>query len=176
MNVVLKPQDVLILLKLATRRSRDLSFGQLAQSLGMSPSEVHAGVQRAQQARLYSEATKEPVWRNLLEFALHGVKYAFPAELGGRTRGVPTAHAAPPLHELLASEDPTPPVWPAEFGTVSGLAFSPLYRSAPVAASQDQRLYELLCLVDALRSGRAREQQLAARLLAERLTPQPVAQ
>lgn len=169
--MVVKPQDVLILLKLVSRRSRDASFGELAQSLGMSASEVHAGVRRAQHARLYSEATKEPLWPNLLEFVLHGVKYAFPPETGGRTRGVPTAHAAPPLSDVLASGDPTPPVWPSEFGSASGFAFAPLYRSVPVAASKDERLYELLCLVDAVRAGRVREQQLAGQLLTERLAP-----
>lgn len=33
----------------------------------------------------------------LLEFLLHGVRFVYPVERGGLTRGLPTAHAAPPL-------------------------------------------------------------------------------
>ena len=50
-----------------------------------------------------------------------------------------------------------------------GYAFSPLYPSVPAAALQDSRLYELLALVDAIRDGRARERNLAAKELEARL-------
>lgn len=172
MGVVLKPQDVLVLLKLVSLGSRDVSFAVLAESVGMSPSEVHAGVRRAQQSRLYSETTRHPIGKNLEEFLVHGVKYAFPAEAGGKTRGVPTSYAAAPLKDVVVSEDdPLPPVWPSASGSVSGLTFQPLYKSAPFAAQGDSKLYELLALVDALRSGRVREQKAAIQLLGDRLRP-----
>ena len=50
------------------------------------------------------------------------------------------------------------------------MAFSPLYKLAPGAAREDQKLYELLVLVDAIRGGRARERKLATRELEKRLT------
>jgi hypothetical protein len=53
--------------------------------------------------------------------------------------------------------------------TEIGLALTPLSPSVPLAASLDPQLYELLGLVDALRVGRIREQQLAAIALQERL-------
>jgi hypothetical protein len=47
-----------------------------------------------------------------------------------------------------------------------GLSLIPLYPSVPLAANLDNpQLYELLGLVDALRVGRIREQQLAAIVL-----------
>jgi hypothetical protein len=49
------------------------------------------------------------------------------------------------------------------------MAFSPLYKLAPGAAREDERLYELLVLVDAIRGGRARERELAIRELKKRL-------
>jgi hypothetical protein len=49
------------------------------------------------------------------------------------------------------------------------LAFSPLYKSVPKAAREDQQLYELLTLVDALRGGRARERQMARQEMVKRL-------
>jgi hypothetical protein len=168
--MVLKPQDVLILLKLVGLGSRDVSFAVLAESLHMSPSEVHAGLRRAQQARLYAEITKQPLKENLAEYIIHGVKYSFPAEIGGKARGMPTSYAAAPLSDHLESRgEPLPPVWPVADGTVAGLAFSPLYKSVPLAAALDSDLYELLCLIDAIRSGHVREQTIASRLLLERL-------
>jgi hypothetical protein len=104
-----------------------------------------------------------------LEFLVHGIKYIFPAERGGLTRGLPTAHAAPPLRKHFAANDEPPPVWPEPEGTVRGEELEALYRSAPKAARSDQRLYELLALVDAVRGGRARERELAVKELRTRL-------
>jgi len=59
-----------------------------------------------------------------------------------------------------AGED-FPPVWPDPDGEVRGQSFSPLYKSVPKAAQEDDRLYELLSLIDAIRGGRARERQMA---------------
>jgi len=52
---------------------------------------------------------------------------------------------------------------------VRGVAFAPLYPSVPAAALEDARLYELLALVDAIRDGRARERNLAAKEIELRL-------
>lgn len=171
MNMNLKPQDVLILLKLCTWDPPTWTFAQLSSALGMSVSEIHQGLQRAHAARLVrlQQEKRIPVRAALLEFVVHGVKYAFPPRRGGLTRGIPTAHAAPPLVALLAQGDDPPPVWPHSQGTVKGVQLAPLYKSAPNAALLDTRLYEMLALVDALRDGRAREKELAIDLLQERI-------
>jgi len=101
----------------------------------------------------------------LLEFLVHGVKYAFPPKRGALTRGMPTGYAAPPLNKVIVDSSELPPVWPFAEGTVRGEAFEPLYPSVPQAAARDARLYELLALVDAIRDGRARERNLAAKEL-----------
>jgi hypothetical protein len=44
-----------------------------------------------------------------------------------------------------------------------------LYQSVPQAVANDQKLYELLALVDAIRDGRARERNLAISELTRRL-------
>ena len=167
--MILKPQDIVILLKLVTLGSCPWTYSTLAAELAMSPSEVHGGVKRATAARLFDPQRNVPLLQALLEFLVHGVKYAFPPDRGQLTRGIPTSHAAPPLNALLTQADEPPPVWPDPSGTVRGYVFSPLYRSAPKAAAGDSELYELLALVDALRDGRARERDLAINLLAERL-------
>jgi hypothetical protein len=170
--MILKPQDVVILLKLVAIGRELWTFQRLAVELSISQSEVHAGVRRAVAAHLMSDATTasgRPVREALLEFLVHGVKYAFPPERGALTRGVPTGYAAPPLNKLIVGSSDPPPVWPYAEGSVRGLAFAPLYPSVPAAAVKDARLYELLALVDAIRDGRARERTLAAKELQSRL-------
>ena len=170
--MILKPQDIVVLLKLIAIGPEPWTFQRLAVELSISQSEVHAGVRRAVAARLMSDATTasgRPVRDALLEFLVHGVKYAFPPERGALTRGVPTGYAAPPLNKLIVGSSDPPPVWPYAEGSVRGLAFAPLYPSVPAAALKDARLYELLALVDAIRDGRARERTLAAKELESRL-------
>lgn len=62
-------------------------------------------------------------------------------------------------------------VWPSEsrVGRVRGRVLAPLYRSVPLAASEDSTLHEYLALVDAIRVGRARERALAKEELNRRL-------
>ena len=139
----------------------------IAADLNMSPSEIHAAIKRLQQARLLHgpEMREKPNLSALEEFLLHGLKYAFPAEHGQVTRGLPTSFAAPPLKDEIASGDELPPVWPWRDGETRGIAFEPLYKSAPAAALRDPVLYQLLALVDAIRDGRARERKIAEKHL-----------
>lgn len=136
----------------------------------MSPSEVHSGIGRAAASRLFDPQRKVPILRALLEFLVHGVKYAFPPDKGQPTRGIPTSYAAPPLSSLIVQTDELPPVWPYPEGKVRGIEFSPLYRSVPKAVANDTALYELLALVDTIRDGRARERELAVKELTARLS------
>ena len=166
----LKPQDVLFLLKLVAMGKNHWSFNKIAVELGMSPSEVHAAAKRALAARL---AVKEgdSIWpnvRNLEEFLEHGIQYVFVPDRGEINRGMPTAYAAAPLDNIFGSYE-FPPVWPDPQGEVRGESFSPLYKSAPKAASNDPELYMLLALVDAIRGGRAREREIAKKELKKRL-------
>jgi hypothetical protein len=166
----LKPQDVVVLLKLVRIGLKRPTYAQLASDLFMSASEVHASIRRAKASRLVysSELGDRPNLKALEEFLIHGLKYAFPPERGGITRGVPTAAAAEPLIHELTQEDPAP-VWPFDQGTTRGYAFTPLHKSVPRAAMKDRELYELLALVDAIRDGRARERELAQHELSARL-------
>ena len=143
-------------------------YGRLATELAMSASEVHAAVRRATHAGLLGP-NRRPNVSALLEFIVHGVRYAFAPERGRVTRGIPTAHAAPPLDAEIAGDE-LPPVWPDPEGQVRGETFEPLYPSVPRAVRHDPSLYELLALVDAIRGGRARERKLAEKHLRRRLS------
>lgn len=169
--MVLKPQDVLVVLKLVALGGQPWSYAWLAVQLGMSPSQLHSAVKRALAAQLALRKGEDivPNIRNLEEFLLHGIKYVFVPERGEPTRGIPTGHAAPPLNKHFVPSGELPPVWPDPQGEVRGVAFSPLYSLAPGAARADPQLYELLVLVDAIRGGRARERELAIKELRKRL-------
>jgi len=170
--VALHPQDIVVLLKLVASDSLSLTHAAIAKSLGMSLSEVHGSLDRALEsglARKEGRAPARPIPAALKEFLVHGLRYAFPARVGGPVRGMPTAHAAPPLKAQLAPSDELPPVWPDPRGTVRGQELPPLYRSVPGAAKRDAKLYELLALADSLRIGGARERKLAEAELSTRL-------
>lgn len=169
--MILKPQDVLVMLKLVALKQSSWSYNAVALSLGMSPSEIHAAVKRALAARL---AIREgdrmlPSNRNMKEFIIYGLKYVFIPEKGELTRGIPTGYAGPPLEDFFPISSEPPPVWPDADGEVRGEAFSPLYKSVPKAARADRNLYELLVLVDAIRGGRAREREIAVKEIRKRL-------
>ena len=169
--MILKPQDVFILLKLVAIGEENWSFSSLSTALYMSPSEVHAGIHRAIAAKLAVKLTDriKPVIRNLEEFLFHGLRYVFVPDQGEITRGMPTIHAGPPLSQMLVSSGDSPPVWPDPEGNVRGQSFSPLYKSVPKAAGQDRQLYELLVLADAIRGGRPREREIAVKEIQKRL-------
>ena len=168
---ILKPQDVLVMLKLVALGQRPWSYARLAVDLGMSPSQLHSAVRRALAAQLAvkKEDAIKPHIRNLEEFLVHGLRYVFVPQMGQPTRGMPTSYAAPPLEAHFTKSAELPPVWPDPQGTVRGVEFAPLYKLAPQAARADPALYELLVLVDAIRGGRAREHNLAIKGLGKRL-------
>lgn len=176
--MVLKPQDIVILLKLVAIGGREWSYATLANELFMSVSETHGGLHRATAARLVTapdSGVRKPVSASirktaLEEFLVHGVKYAFPPDRGESTRGMLTGYASPFLADRISPADEPPPVWPDPEGSAKGHAFSPLYKSVPKAAAADIRLYELLALLDAIRDGRARERDLAVKDIKMRLT------
>jgi len=167
----LKPQDVVVALKLFGYSSGRPPISVVASDLGLSPSEVHGAIQRLRSSRLlHGPALKDkPNISGLEEFLVHGLKYAFPAQHGEVTRGIPTSYAAEPLKSEIAVSSDLPPVWPWQDGNTRGVGLEPLYKNVPRAALQDRALYQLLALVDAIRDGRARERNLAERDLVHRL-------
>ena len=165
---MLKPQDIVVTAKLAVTTD-PFTLKRLAAELGMSVSEVHAGIRRARVSRLVvqNQRGKGPVVHRaaFLELLVHGVRYVYPAERGRITRGIVTADAAPILASAFGPTSELPPVWPHPEGTSRGQTLVPLYRSVPKAALRDPRLYDLLALIDAMRDGGARIRGVASERL-----------
>ncbi len=172
---MLKPQDVVLLIKLLASVDYAWSQNQLALSLCVSVSEINAGIKRLRQAGLLRlvKGENRPVLAAAEEFLIFGVKYMFPAQLGEYTRGISTSYAAPVFKGQIAlGKDPIP-IWPYAEGDQRGLTLKPLYPSVPKSIMQypDPAFYDLLVLVDAIRQGRIRERNMAIKLLKARLHP-----
>jgi hypothetical protein len=169
-NGQLRPQDVLVLLKLITAYSEKAwRYSDLAKDLKMSQSEVHSAIKRAQSCGLYDPLTKRPVRKNLFEFLVYGLRYAFFTEPGKEAVGIATAHSAPPLNKAIVSEKEDQYVWPSRSGKVKGKSIQPLYPVVPSICDKDEELYKLLALADALRVGKVREKELAKKIIGEKL-------
>ena len=166
---MIKPQDIVVLAKLlAYKTNKDWSQNSIASELCLSPSQINSAFKRLVEVGLitpyYPPNKPKPILQACEEFFLHALKYVFPAKLGELSRGIPTSYAAPVLSEqIVAGSDPIP-VWPYGEGTERGLALQPLYPSVPesIAKHPDPLFYDLLTLIDAIRSGRVREKQIAA--------------
>jgi len=170
-EIVLKGQDVVVLLAAALRESVPTWIAgdvrSLASAIGYDLAGTHRSLARLDVSHLY-DATARAVRRTQAEeFLVHATQYVCPVELGGETRGVPTLWAAAPLRDRIAQPDGLPPVWPDPLGDTRGLALAPLHRVAISAARAHPRLYEALALVDAVRAGSARERALGQQLLAD---------
>lgn len=166
-NQQLKPQDVLLLLKIVSNNNPTWNQKPIAEALGFSQSEVSEAVARCKFSGLLAPNGKIVMKLALMEFLQYGLPYVFPQKPGAVVRGIPTSHSATPLKEQIQSSEDY--VWPYGKGTVRGQAIVPLYPSVPEAALRDSVLHELLALVDALRVGRAREKELAVMELKKRL-------
>ena len=165
---MLKGQDILLLLKLSNEAD-GWTIRSVGEDLGLDPASVHRALKRLQEARLLRGDGRTVDRLRAEEVLLHAVKYMFPPRQGGLSRGVPTAWAAAPLSELLVVGEEPPPVWPDPTGKARGIALEPIHRNAPKLARHDPFLAESLALLDALRIGSARERDLAARELRNRL-------
>jgi hypothetical protein len=163
----MRPLDTLVLVQIALYGNNDWLAKDLSNKLKISASEVSESLNRSAIAGLLSADKKMVMSKALLEFLEFGLKYAFPQRPGPLVRGIPTAHSAPPLNQLLQVDDPF--VWPYRDGTLRGQSIEPLYKTVPEISLQDKELYEVLALLDSLRVGKVREQNLAVEELKRRI-------
>lgn len=164
----IKPQDILVLLKMVAMGKRPWKQSDLADDLLLSRAEVSNSLCRAVEVGLLDQEKRVPQKGALLEFIAHGLKYVFPAKPGPLTRGIPTSHSASPLTKKIVSEPGDAYVWASAEGEMRGQEIEPLYPSVPKAVKKDPLLYEMLALVDGIRVGRARERKIAIEELQRR--------
>lgn len=163
----MKSQDVVVLLKIIALKNDIWQQIPLAKSLKMSQSEVSQSVARSKYAGLLDDGGKRVMRQALMDFLQYGLAIVFPVKPGAVVRGIPTAHSAAPLNKDISSDEFY--VWPFAKGNVRGHGITPLYATVPQAALEDEQLYAMLALADALRVGKAREKNIAVQELKNRI-------
>lgn len=171
---MLQPSDIYVLCGLTAVDGASWTYRDLAKRLGVPHAMVQRALGRAQEAGLYLSESRRVHRPNLEEFLLHSLRFVAPAKLGGVVPGVPAAWAAPPVSRRIRESGDLPPVWPAADGRIRGQALPPLHESAVSAVKGFPRLGELLAIVDSLRAGDPRVRSVAAKMLVEFLSGQPV--
>lgn len=177
---MMKPQDIVVLAKLLSYQKRKKNWTQasLAEELCLSASQVNYAIKRLLVSRLLTRALFDDEWKIVPiiqfceEFLIHGFKFVFPPKFGSHLVGLPTAYAAPPLNKIIVAGNDPIPVWPAMGeGVRKGIELKPLYHCVPksIIKFPDPFFYELLALLDALRSGRARERNIGAEKILQML-------
>lgn len=163
-QTIMRPQDVVILLKKISRNGRHMNGKQLAESLNISAAEVSMAMERDRAAQLV-DSTKEHInILSLRDFIIYGLKYCFPTQPGRIVRGIPTASSASPIREAIVSNGESF-VWKDSSGSVRGQSITPLFPNVIKTVSEDADFYALLAIVDSIRIGKSRERNTAIELL-----------
>lgn len=155
----MRPQDIVVLLKIIALKDKDWQYRDLASGLFISISEISESLNRSTIAALYDGGTKSIKRNALMEFLQYGLTYVFPQVPGTLVTGIATAHSHPFYKKQLISN--TDFVWPFPDGKTRGQAIDPLHKGVPQAVQEDELLYLLLASVDILRVGRVRERSIA---------------
>lgn len=173
---MLKPQDVLVLLKLRCLNEADRTAPNLVGAVGLSIGEIYNSVKRLSLAGLANpersgeERQLKISARRAFHFLVYGAPTVFYPERGAVGPGVLTATSAP-LFDGKRDESEIRVVWPHEQGKARGETLQPVYASAPAAALRDPRLYELLVAFDVIRICTGKERKYAVDFI-ERSFPQ----
>lgn len=161
----MRPQDIVILLKIIALGKDTWQLKDLARQLFISPSEVSESLNRSYLAGLVDYEKKKVSRQSLMEFLQYGLHYVFPQHPGAMVNGMPTAHAHPYMHQYFSRD--LIYVWPDLHGKVRGLTIKPFYPKQTEAAKEDKELYKLLALVDIIGVGRTREVKVAVEKLSK---------
>jgi len=159
----MRPQDIVVLLKIIAIGQNPWQLKDLAASLFLSPSEISESLNRSQLAGLIDFNKKKVKRQSLMEFLQYGLQYVFPQSPGTVVNGIATAHAHPFMQKHFKSD--VLYVWNDFKGKERGLAIEPLYSKQVDAIKQDDILYKMLALVDVIRIGKTREITIAIKEL-----------
>lgn len=188
MPETLRPLDFLILCKLVANTGRTYDF--LSESLGISRSQIHKSVKMLEVCGFLGDGMRINK-KAFLVFALGGARFSFPVEKQGICDGVSTGLRAVGFGESVGGGGggiaggggavngvvngvvvPEHLVWPCEGQgdgvRVTGRGIKPLHPAA-LRATNDQKFWDLLALVDAIRVGDDKESKVAMAVMRERV-------
>ena len=147
----MRPQDIVILLKLIIDSNEEVRIRDLSTKLFISASEVSESLHRSAIAGLLDPLSRKVDKEVFLKFLEHGLPYVFPAQLGSVMSGVFTAHSESSLYLSFSTEEKL--VWADPQGKERGSSILPLYPSVIKAVRKERLLYKMLALCDIIRIG-----------------------
>lgn len=156
---MMRPQDIVILLKLVSLRNKPWQYRDLSADLFIPLSEISASLKRSEKAGLYHAEIRNVHRLALMEFIQYGLKYVFPTSPSAIVTGIGTAHSHPYYKRFFQGEMQY--TWPDDDGDIRGLMIEPLHPNVAKAARKDELLYKLLASIDILRVGKVRELKMA---------------
>ncbi|GAA4379713.1 hypothetical protein GCM10023186_17400 [Hymenobacter koreensis] len=125
----MRPQDVVVLLKVLLLEGTSWQSKDLAHALFLSPTEISFSLKRSRYARLLDGQGRHVARQTFLGFLLYGLPVVFATQPGAQARGLPTAHSAAPLNQQVVAEQYY--VWPDAQSDTRGSAVDPLYARVP---------------------------------------------
>ncbi len=161
----MRPQDIVVLLKIILFRDNNWLLKDISKQLRISGSEVSESINRSSIGGLLEDDKRTVRKEEFLEFLVYGLKFVFPAVEGRVARGLATAYSAPILKNDFVVDNEY--IWPAKGFSTKGISIKPLYRTVPDACKEDQELYKMLSLVDAIRIGK--REKVVIELLAKKI-------
>ena len=164
----MRPQDIVILLKMVSLGEKKCSLVEMADFLYISTSEISKAMERNVVAGLVSSDKARVNKLALRDFLIYGLKYVFPPQPGSSTRGIATAHSARPVNQYISGNGENY-VWKYYKGSKRGNSIVPLYDKIPKFIENQPELYEFLTIVDTLRIGKNREIEIAIQELDKKL-------
>jgi hypothetical protein len=155
----MRPQDIVILLKLIVDSGQEVKIKDLSSKLFISGSEISESLNRSAIAGLIDAQSRQVNREAFLKFLEFGLPYVFPAQLGPVMQGMFTAHSESSLYLSFSSEEKL--VWADEQGKERGQTIMPLYPTVVKAVRKDRILYKLLALCDIIRIGSSSDKNKA---------------
>lgn len=161
--------DVYVLLSFFVKNNRKETMRDWEIRSGLSIAVLSRSMKFLKTVKLVAD--DEPVYRNIEEFLFCGFPYVFPIEKGRLTRGFVSGVDATPLKSDFVDNE-YPIVWAHPEGNVKGFSVPPLHKAIPGMLAKnklEQKVYEMLALLDVLRVGQRREIEAAKKRLKELL-------
>lgn len=155
----MRPQDIVVLLKIIPLEKVEWQFLDIARSLYISPAEVSESLNRSSFAGLVNHERKKVHRQSFFEFLQYGMPYVFPQSPGPMAKGMATGHSHPYFQNSIISKEVY--VWPEVGGKDYGQSIEPFYPNQVKAAKEDPNLYEALAMLDVIRTGKNRERNIA---------------
>lgn len=155
----MRPQDIVILLKLIIDSEEEVRIKDLSSKLFISASEISESLHRSAIAGLLDPRSRKVDKEGFLKFLEYGLSYVFPAQLGSVMQGVFTAHSESSLYLNFSSEEKL--VWADEQGKERGSTILPLYPTVIKTIRKEKLLYKMLALCDIIRIGNSSDKNKA---------------